>query len=90
MVGEALYDAARSQIPDDRLSVLASARNKSIALADVNVRDKVEVTVQARLQTQRVPVPHLDDPVRHTSQRVSKLQEGVSGAQSGLASGVLD
>ena len=63
MACHAFDDSAHLQIPNDHLGVLAGARDEPVALADVNVRDEVEVPVQARLQRQRVPIPNLQYPV---------------------------
>ena len=62
MTCQALDYPAHLQVPNDDLGVLACAGDKSIALADVNVGDEVEVAVEASLQGQRVPVPNLKDP----------------------------
>ena len=47
------------QIPDDDLGILASTRNKPVALADVYVRDEVKMPMQACLQRQRISIPNL-------------------------------
>ena len=70
MACQAFDYSAHLQIPDDHLGVLACAGDKTIALADVNVGDEVEMPMQAGLQGQRVPVPNLQDPAPHNG-RVS-------------------
>ena len=62
MVREALDYAAQLQVPDDDLSILTSACNESITLADVDVSNEIKVAVQACLEAQRVTVPDFDDP----------------------------
>ena len=64
MACEALDDAAHLEVPDNDLGVLARTGHKPVALADVNVCNKVEVAVQTGLQTERVAVPDFDDPAK--------------------------
>lgn len=67
MACQALDNPAHFQIPNDDLRVLSSAGDEPVALAHVDVGDEVQVAVQACLQRQRVPVPHLDYPAHNQS-----------------------
>ena len=62
MAGEALDYAAHLEVPNYHLSVFSGTGNESIALADVDICDEVEMAVQTRLQGERVSVPDLEDP----------------------------
>ena len=70
MVREALHDAAELQVPDDDLSILTSACNESIALADVDVGDEIKVAVKACLEAQSVAVPDFDNATSGRQERV--------------------
>ena len=74
MASQTFDDSAHFQSPYDDLSILSCARDEAIALADVDVRDEVQVAVEARLQGQRVPVPHLENPTtKHGSRLLSRI-----------------
>ena len=62
MACQAFDYSTHLQVPNDHLGIFSCAGDKTIALADVNVGDEVEVAVEASLQGQRVPVPNLKDP----------------------------
>ena len=61
MAGHTFDHSTHLQIPDNDLSILASTRDKSIALANVDIRDKVEMPMETRLQGQRVTIPNLQN-----------------------------
>ena len=48
---ESLDDTTQLEVPNDDLGILARARNKPIALADVDIRDVVKVAMETRLQS---------------------------------------
>jgi len=45
VTSEALDDSARLEIPNDHLSILSGAGDKSIAFTDVDIGDEIEVSV---------------------------------------------
>ena len=71
MARQPLHNSPHFQIPDDHLGVLARTGDESIALADIDVGDEVEVAVEAGLQGERVTIPHLEDAARKRKSRFS-------------------
>ena len=60
---EPLDDLALFEVPNDDLGVLACTGDKPVALADSHIDDEISMSVQTRLQRERIPVPHLQDPI---------------------------
>ena len=61
VVVESVEELSCGQLPHDDLGVFSRARNKLVALADVDFGDVVEVAVQGGLQVEGLPVEDLDD-----------------------------
>ena len=45
VASQSLDDSTQFQIPDDNLRILASAGNKSVALADIDVCNEIKMTM---------------------------------------------
>lgn len=67
--GEAFDDFAHFEVPNYDLGVLSCARDKPIALADVEIRNVIEVAVETGLQSERVSVPHFQNPTPRRSRQ---------------------